>query len=297
MSDSGVASGGEALACVVFATCAAEPELQPDDLHLRDALASRGVEVVAVPWNGPFEPFACADLVLVRSTWDYQRYADAFLRWLDRLQHVGVRVVNDPALMRWNADKHYLLELAERGAPLPPTREVAADARSIGDAIASLGCVDAVVKPVFGAGASGLSIVPSGDAAALERAALRFSGRGLVQPLLAAIRASGETSLVFVDGAFSHAVLKLPRSDSILVQAEHGGHCEAGEVAAEDVEAARAVLTLLPSVPLYARVDMILGGGDGRHLMEVELIEPELFFRFAPGAPAVFADALLARLT
>lgn len=281
---------------VVLVTCRQQPGLQPDDEPLRAALAARGAEVVTAPWNGPFEPFARAELVVVRSTWDYQQHAEAFVAWLDRLDTIDGVVVNKPSLMRWNARKNYLLDLAARGAPLPPTRLVRPDADAIAAGLDELGLDEGVVKPVFGAGASGLSIVRRDDRAGLVRAAATLGGDGLLQPLLAHVRDTGETSLTFFAGEFSHAVTKTPAAGSILVQAEHGGSTRAVQPSADDVELARSVLALLPSAPLFARVDMLLPATGPRSLMEVEVLEPELFVRFAPGAEQRFAELLLARL-
>ncbi|MFK7739794.1 MAG: RimK family alpha-L-glutamate ligase [Planctomycetota bacterium] len=276
---------------VVFATCLEQPDLQPDDVPIAAALQQRGARVVAAAWNGPFAPFAAADLVAVRSTWDYQQAPDAFLAWLDRLDREGARVVNEPRLMRWNADKSYLLDLAKRGAPLPPTRRVEPDASAIAAAMDELSLAEAVVKPLFGAGASGLSIVRRDDPASLDEAAERLGGGGLLQPLLAEIRTLGETSLTFFAGEFSHAVVKRPEQGSILVQAEHGGATVAVEAAAAQLVSARAVLAMLPELACYARLDFVFG--ERTWLMEVEVIEPELFVLHGEGAADRCAEALL----
>ena len=276
---------------VVFATCLAMPDMQPDDAPLADALRADGVDVATAPWNGPFEPFAAAEVVAVRSPWDYAEAPHDFLRWLQRLEDHGAVTGNSCALMRWNARKSYLLELAERGAPLLPTIAVRADAREVANALAALDVDEAVVKPQFGAGASGLTIAQRGDDASCAQAAARLGGDGIVQPLITEIAARGETSLTFFAGEFSHAVVKRPAAGSILVQAEHGGSVEAAVPAAEVVQTARDVLSLLPEEPLYARVDLVLAAA-GPILMEVELIEPELFLRFDARAATRFAAVL-----
>ncbi|MGC6486926.1 MAG: hypothetical protein ACON4Z_04720, partial [Planctomycetota bacterium] len=113
------------MTAIAFATCVEMPDLQPDDAPIAAALARDGVEVRPLPWNGAFAPFEACDLVAVRSTWDYHESPARFLAWLERLERAGLRTVNTPSLMRWNACKDYLLGLAARGAPLPPTRRVA----------------------------------------------------------------------------------------------------------------------------------------------------------------------------
>lgn len=277
---------------IAFATCLEMPGLQPDDAPIAAAIEATGVEVVAAPWNGPFEPFEHCDLVAVRSTWDYAEEPEAFLTWLERLEAVRGRVVNRPSLMRWNARKTYLLDLAERGAPLAPTRLVPADAEEIDAAMAELGLDEAVVKPVFGAGASGLSIVRRDDADGLAAAAAKLGHDGLVQPLVPEIRTVGEASLTFVGDTFSHAAIKRAQAGSILIHAEHGGSTAPFEPTDEQLRVARDVLELLPEPADYARVDLV-PTEQGAVLMEVEVIEPELFVLHGDGAPERFAHLLL----
>jgi glutathione synthase/RimK-type ligase-like ATP-grasp enzyme len=268
------------------------PEVQPDDVGLAEALVRRGWQVQAAPWNGPFAPFAAAELVVVRSAWDYHHAGASFAEWLERLERVDGTVINPPRLMRWNLDKGYLIELAQSGAPVVPTRL----ARPHGDAFAvamrELGVDEAVVKPVVGASGDGLSVVCAHDAAALEAAAHALGANdALVQPLVPEIRTRGELSLTFLGGRLSHAVVKRPAAGSILVHAERGGTVQAIAPSSRAVAAA-AVLAMLPDAPVYARVDLV-ERDEGPLLMEIELIEPELFLRHGEGAADRFADALL----
>lgn len=277
---------------IVFATCRALPEFQPDDVPIAEALRARGCEVVPAAWNGPFEPFQSADMVVVRSTWDYFEACNEFVAWIRALEGVRGVVVNAPSLMAWNSNKTYLLDLQKRGAPLPPTRLVKQDAASIAAAMQDLGLREAVVKPVVGAGASGLSIVRADDEAGIARAVDRLGYDGLLQPLIPEIRTIGETSATFFRGEFSHAVVKRPKQDSILVQAEHGGNTAAVTLTDEQLQVARSVLDLLPEPAVIARVDMVLTETQPM-LMEVEVIEPELFVLHDTDAPTRCATALL----
>jgi glutathione synthase/RimK-type ligase-like ATP-grasp enzyme len=277
---------------IVFATCRSMPAFQPDDVPIARALEARGCTVIASPWNGPFEPFAEADLVVVRSTWDYFETSDAFAEWLHALESVRGEVANSPRLMAWNSNKTYLLDLAERGAPLPPTRLSSPDAASLATAMHELGLTEAIAKPVVGAGASGLAIMRRDDSSSLDRAAAALHCDALVQPLIPEIRTHGETSAMFFHGDFSHAVVKRPKQGCILVQHEHGGHTEPATLTTEQLSVARSVLALLPEPALFARIDMVLTDTKSL-LMEVEVIEPELFVLHNQAAPNRFADALL----
>lgn len=282
---------------VVFATCNKLPDIVEDDLPAVAALEARGVRVVAAPWNGPFAPFSAADLVCIRSTWDYWDAPEQFRLWLERLK-VLPRVANDPALMLWNLNKRYLLDLAAKGAPLPPTRLVTPDAAAIAVAMDALGITEAVVKPVVSAGAFGLSRVRRDEVGALEAAAAALGGEGLVQPLISEIATSGETSLVYVDGVFSHAVVKHPKAGDIRIQIQHGGSTQAAVAPDWAIAAGRRVLELLPSPAVYARVDVVLRQTPGLDpqlwLMEVEVLEPSLYLEHAPHEAAkAFAAALM----
>ena len=278
---------------IVFATCRAKPDLQNSDVPLAEAFGARGYAVGAAPWNGPRAPFAAAAAVLIRSTWDYQDAPDDFSSWLASLPEG--RVFNDPALMRPNMSKRYLLDLARRGAPLPPTLYVEPDADAITAAMDALGLETAVVKPEYRATASGLSLVRRGDKAGLAAAAAKMAMPGLVQAPVQEISKAGETSFVFIAGGFTHAVTKRPKAGEIRCQAEYGGAAEPAEPPDWAVAEAARILAMVTGEPLYARVDAVVLDGAMR-LMEVELIEPELFFTYSPVAAARLADALLERL-
>jgi glutathione synthase/RimK-type ligase-like ATP-grasp enzyme len=154
-----------------------------------------------------------------------------------------------------------------------------------------------VIKPVIGGGGAGLSLVRIDDAASFRNAAAKLAGLALAQPLIAAIRSAGEVSLVFFAGEFSHAVTKRPKAGGILVQEAHGGTTARCRARPAVIAAARRILDLLPAEPLYARIDAVLTdearADGGLMLMEVEVIEPDLFLTHDGGAPGRFADALM----
>lgn len=283
---------------IVFATCNEQPQIQPSDRLLADALEACGVNVSPAPWNGPQEPFQTADAVLVRSTWDYQKTPAAFLDWLAALE-ARRHVFNAPALMRWNASKRYLIALAEAGAHVAPTRLVEPTAETIAAAMDDLGLSRAVSKPEFGATSSGLSIVERDDPESLVKAAAALAMPGLVQPIITEIAERGETSMMFIDEAFSHAVCKRPKPGDIRSQPDFGGAVTPVDPPSWAIEAAQEVLAMAPEAALYARIDAVLLD-DRMQLMELELIEPELFFTYCPkaeiGAADRFAAALMKRL-
>lgn len=278
---------------IVFATCLAQPALQESDKVAAAALSACGAGVRAAPWNDDQAAFAGADAIVIRSTWDYQQAPEAFSGWLASLD--GRPVFNPPAMMRANMSKRYLLDLAAQGAPLPLARWAAPDAEVIAAAMDALGLDEAVVKPEYGATGSGLSLVRRDDAAGLAAAAAKMAMPGLVQALVPEIASAGETSFMFIGGDFTHAVTKRPKPGEIRCQAEYGGAASLAAPPDWAIAEAGRILGLIPGAPLYARVDAVLLDGVMR-LMEVELIEPELFFTYAPEAADRFADALIKSL-
>ena len=279
---------------IVFATCQKDPESQASDTVVAELLSTMGATVTAAPWNGDQTPFENADLIVVRSTWDYPAAADAFRAWLEGLKSYG-NVVNAPALMQWNMSKTYFQTLADAGAPLPPMQFITPSVDEIAEAMDALELTKAVVKPVIGATASGLSLVRRDDEPGLKAAAAKLEHDGLVQPLIKDITARGETSLIYIDGEFTHAVVKRAKPGDIRVQSDFGGSVERVDPPAWAVDEGRMILEMLPEAPTYARVDAVILD-ETLQLMEVEVIEPELFFTHAPEAAERFAAALMKKL-
>ena len=271
-----------------------------DDDHAHAPLRALGWEVQAVPWTRPPRPWDAYDAVVIRSTWDYPADPDAFLATLAGVERAGTALFNALALVRWNLRKTYLRDLAARGVPVVPT--VFRDGLGRGGLAGlmdQVGGDEIVVKPVVGANAHGAARVSRASLGAQGFAVEEyFAGRALIaQPFVPAVIAEGEFSLFYFDGEYSHAVLKTPRPADFRVQEEHGG--DVRPVAADQalLRTAQVVLEALGEVPLYARVDLVRATeGSDFWLMELELIEPSLYFRMDPPAAARFARALDARV-
>lgn len=280
---------------IAFVTWRGLPELSADDRLAATLLVEQGLTVLPSVWDDLAVDWPSFDAVVVRSTWDYHHRPGEFLDWIARLERAGVRLWNPPSLLRWNLDKRYLAELERRGVPVVPTVTVPKDrGASLGDVLAEAGWDRAVVKPTVSASAheTWRTSRARADADAGRFAALVKAGDVLVQPYLSAI-ADGEWSLCFLGGRYSHAVLKRPRRGDFRVQSELGGEVLLVPPDPAVVERAEAIVALLPRPWLYARVDACQVDGT-LVLMELELIEPTLFFHADAGAPARFAEALRA---
>lgn len=290
---------------IALVTVAAARALDEDLLPLEHALREAGAEVAVVDWDDAAFDWSTVDTAVVRSPWDYTARPREFLDWATRAA-ASTRLLNPPDVLRWNTDKHYLGELAERGiATVPGTFvEPGMDAGAALDAfLATRAEPEFVVKPCIGAGSRDAQRhARRGLAAARAHVArLLDAGRSvLLQPYLDRVDEHGETALVFFEGAFSHAVRKGP-----LLRAGEGS--TEALFAAEDIRArvpdateqalAREVLAAVPfASPLaYARVDLIRDAQGSPCLLELELAEPSLFFAHAAGSAARFARVLLAR--
>jgi glutathione synthase/RimK-type ligase-like ATP-grasp enzyme len=286
------------LARIALVTYEKFPDLSHDDQLLAQTLVTRGAEVAAVIWDDPAVDWDRFDVVVVRSTWDYHLRLEAFAEWIDARARGRARVENPTAVLRWNSSKGYLREIAARGVATVPTRFVErGEEVTLSRLAAETGWGAVVVKPVVSASAYATwrTVLPPDDASE-ERFAMDSAERALmVQPLIEAIVRDGELSLMFIDGAFSHAVRKRARAGEWRVQAEYGGSAEPVSPEPATVMAARTALAVAPAPSLYARADGFLEGGRFV-LTELELLEPSLFLRSDPQAAERLAAAILRRV-
>lgn len=219
------------------------------------------------------------------------------MEWLDRVSARST-VWNSPALIRWNCDKRYLLELEAAGVPIVATH-LATEELDVSAACLALGWESIVIKPSVAAGAYETLVfeLPSHAGPAQSHYdRLRQKGPVLLQPYIDGITVEGETSLVYFDGIFSHAVKKQPKAGDFRVQIEFGGKYTVVQPTDAQTETADRIIAALPEVPLYARIDLVDVGGRPS-LMELELIEPELFFLFVPEAAVELADMIRERIS
>lgn len=260
-----------------------------DDLAM-GPLSELGWEVSTVSWSDPTADWDEFELAVLRTTWDYQQRPDEFLKTLDVIDHSRARLENPLEIVKWNLDKRYLREMEARGVPVVPTIwDGSYDTRSFYRWTADLCSDELIVKPTVSATAMHTYRITEYDPE-LEGV---FTGRPfMVQPFLSSIVETGEYSVFYFGGEYSHTILKSPKTDDFRVQEEHGGIINGIEPSAEILGAADKAISAIGRKLLYARVDLVLDA-DGRFvLMELELIEPALYLRMDPGAPARFAAAI-----
>ena len=280
---------------IALATCLSLPEPDHDAAPLESALRAAGIETGWLAWDDPGADWSRARLTLLRATWNYPAQPERFLAWAARVARVS-RLCNPLSLVRFNLHKRYLLELAGRGVPIAPTALVARGAGTTLDALRSeRGWDDVVVKPAVSAASFRTMRVGPGDLRAGEAhfRSLVVERDVLVQRYLPSVEGYGERALVWIDGAVTHAVRKSPRfaGESESVSAD------AVAVTPAEGQLARRVIAALDGTPLYARIDVAPGPDGWPVLMELELIEPSLFFPKAPRALGRFVVALRRELT
>lgn len=305
----------EPTARLALATCAELPDLDPDDVPLRDALRERGIATDVVVWDDPTVDWSAYPHVLIRSTWDYTDRPAQFADWTRRVEQHST-LLNPADVVAWNIDKTYLRDLEQRGLPIVPTiwldPERNLNARAIHTRFPAFG--DFVIKPTVSAGSRDTGRYDAGETPSRSLAIthaknlLAVGRRVMLQRYLTNVDSEGETALVYVDGQLSHAVRKEPLLEGPYRAGEQEGVLFREEVMSprdpspEERAVGDAVVAALAEVfpdrapLLYTRVDLIPDDEHKPVILEVELAEPSFFFAHSPGSVERFADAVAARL-
>ena len=269
----------ERAAEVALVTCADERYQEPEVHVAADALRAAGVSTDVVSWDEDRD-WGVYGLVVVRTPWDYFDRVNDFLDWAARVERESV-LVNPADVLRWNSHKGYLAEFTAKSVPTVPTRLVPGPSTDVADQIREVPWEEIVVKPAIDGGARhawrGLRDDPS-----LSRVAERLTEHGdvVVQPFVPAI-VDGERSLVFLGGRFSHAVRKVPKAGDYRSQRHLGGREVDHQPDSAELQVALAAMAAAPGRLTYARVDLVDWEG-APVLIELEVIEPDLFLRDVP---------------
>lgn len=273
---------------LTITTCRTYPQPPQNLLPLADILNHQSVATRFDIWqNRPSDPF-----LLPLCAWDYAAEPQAFRRWLDDAEKSGQRFVNPPPLMRWNMNKKYLCDLAAWGADVIPSVFVPPENQAVRDILRERGWQEAVIKPAVGQSGRAVTRITAASPPPDWRA---YPQGVIVQPYIREIEQAGETSLIFFNGTFSHAVLRRPPQGEWRANSAYGVEIRPVTPSETVVRTACRVLDLLPQMPVYARVDGTIIGG--RLLLnELELIEPALYLHTAQGAAERFAAVLVSLL-
>jgi glutathione synthase/RimK-type ligase-like ATP-grasp enzyme len=269
-----------------------------EDQLLRDALRGHGLTTLRLDWRDPSVDWSRFRAAVFRTTWDYFKHFAEFTAWIDRVERV-TRLINAPSIVRWNMDKHYLADLEAGGISVVPSRFVERGAGdSLVGAMEAAGWAEAIVKPCVSGGAYQTYRIDRDGAVELEPTfrALVAEKSFLLQPFMRDIVETGEDTVVVLGGHVTHAVRKIAKAGDFRVQDDHGGTTHPHVAAADQISLAeRAMAACAPatgSTPVYGRVDMVRDDDGRPAVMELELIEPELWLRTHPPAAAPLAAAI-----
>ena len=281
--------------------CILTPDPDDESFHSRwrevfarmaEPLQAAGATVEGRAWTTD-EDLSGFDLILPLMVWGNYRAVD---RWLDRVadwERQGLPIQNPPSVLRWNVDKIYLDRLRQGGAPTPPTVWVErGDAEAVRRAREQIGWTDVVLKPRRSGGAYRTHRLMADDPLDFEA----IEAPAMIQPYFPGVGAEGEVSLIFFEGRFSHAIRKVAAKGDFRVQPDWGGEVTRAEPDDAEMAAAQAALAAIEEGPLlYARVDMVRDLENRPVIMELELLEPDLYLGYEAGAQARFVEAVLGR--
>ena len=265
-----------------------------DDELLQRALERLGLSSVRLDWSHPGVDWSTFRCLVFRTTWDYFDRIREFTAWLKSVQF-QTRLCNDASIIWWNLDKHYLADLEARGVPIVPSRFLEPHRpENLHDLLDATGWQEAVLKPCVSGGARHTHRVNHDNAEAIQALLEpQLSAEAfLFQPFIRDVLDSGETTLMVVDGHVTHAVRKVPKAGDFRVQDDHGGTVHGHQPTREQIELAMRAMEACRPVPSYGRVDMVSDNGGQWMIMEVELIEPELWLRNHPPAATELARAV-----
>lgn len=273
---------------LAIATCKQLPEPDPDQAPFMDALAARGIDAPLLAWDDPAVAWDDVPRVLIRSTWNYPDAPDAFIAWAERL---GSRLVNPPAIIRWNVHKGYLGQLAADGLDVVPTELVPRGSPlTLSSVLADTGWTRVVAKPAISVGSMLTRKQSPDDVDDAWFAECLRTRDMLVQPYVASVDDYGERSLVWIDGEVTHAIRKNPRFAGGVENVSTSSVDVAVDERAFAHDAIARAIRLTGARPRYARIDQARDADGKPMLMELELIEPSLFFRQGPAALARLVD-------
>jgi glutathione synthase/RimK-type ligase-like ATP-grasp enzyme len=269
-----------------------------EDRLVQQALEKKGLRVARKDWADPGVDWNQTKTALFRTTWDYFDQFPRFSDWLDATA-TKTYFINPIEQIRWNMDKHYLLDLQEKGINIPPTVMVETGETTTLEAIhRQTGWKKSVLKPAISGAARHTYLLHADQLDQHETIFQQLIAREsmMIQEFQEFVVETGEVSLMLFDGQYSHAVLKVAKAGDFRVQDDFGGTLHDYTPSREEIDFAIQVVEACSPVPAYARVDLIKDNQQQNTIIEVELIEPELWFRRDPLAAELLAEAVCKRL-
>jgi glutathione synthase/RimK-type ligase-like ATP-grasp enzyme len=254
---------------------------------------SAEIDVKVEIWNDPAVNWASYDCLIFRTVWDYFEYPKEFAEWLDKMENQNIRTLNPLSIIQRNQHKFYLKDLQNQGIDIIPTVFIPKNTGLNLSFLKENNWEKAVMKPAISAGSYMTTLFSQDEIPTIETeyTPIALERDLLVQPFMSEIQTMGELSLLFFKGIYSHAVLKKPKKDDFRIQSQFGGQYQAFIPDNSIIKTAENIIKTFDGDLLYARVDGILKEGKFL-LMELELIEPDLYFDYSPEGKKNYLKAL-----
>ena len=265
-----------------------------EDNCVKLALESLGLKVGRLAWDDADFDWSTTKFILFRSTWDYFERFTEFSTWL-KMVSKETRLINSEKIIRWNMDKHYLKELQQKGVPIIPTFYIEKGSKTtLKDIYKEINWADTILKPCISGGARHTYKLNEGN---LEQHEIVFqklisAEAMMLQPFQHSIIEKGEVSLIIINGTYTHAVLKVAKKGDFRVQDDWGGTVHIYTPSKEEIEFAENAIKACIEFPIYARVDITTDNDGNLAIVELELIEPELWFRNNKNAADLLAISI-----
>ncbi len=281
---------------IALLTCATWPGMQEKEQAIAQEFSPH-IQADVVVWNNPSVNLSDYQCLIFRTIWDYFEHPEAFSAWLEKIAQLGIKTINPIAAIRRNQHKFYLKDLQNLGVEIIPTVFIPINTSCELEAIIPGHWEKVVIKPAVSGGAYLTRLFDVSEVANVmeEYKPIMAQRDVLIQPFMPEIQEQGELSMLFFGGQFSHAVLKTPIAGEFRVQSQFGGNYRAIEVSEELIATAANIIAAFGGDLVYARVDGIIS--DGKFLlMELELIEPDLYLDYDKSAKKRYIAALKAAL-
>ncbi|MEO8515973.1 MAG: hypothetical protein ABI426_04475 [Flavobacterium sp.] len=279
---------------IALLTCESLPELTPADQLLIPELAKYNITASAKVWDDKTINWSDFDYLIFRNTWDYFEKETEFNLWLDQIEKLGIKTLNSIDIIKENKHKFYLRDMEKNGIKIIPTLFIDKTNNLALSEIIPSHWKKMVIKPAFSGGAYQTSVFEIDDLDKINTEYLPVAAQKelLLQPFMSEIQSLGETSFIFFNKKFSHCVNKKPIDGDFRVQIQFGGRYALIEPSSELIEKAQKIVNQFNGDLLYARVDGIVIENE-LHLMEIECIEPDLYFNLSDGSLQRFVESIV----
>jgi hypothetical protein len=276
-------------------------EFECYDHLLVEPLEKRGWSVDEVSWRNNSINWDQFDVVVIRSPWDYQEDPEAFIATLEAIEEAEPLLENSLDLVKWNIDKTYLRDLKQQGVEIVPSHwHTKFGMQKLASSFDDLDTSEIIIKPTVSANADDTFRITRKEYESYHQKLTEiFDHRPfLIQPFMDNITEEGEFSVFFFDNTYSHTILKTPAAEDFRVQEEHGGTLRLINKPEKNLlQSARNLLDALAEPPLYSRMDYVRTSQNTFALMELELIEPSLYFNMDQESPERFARVFANRMS